>query len=227
MELPSFDDPLLYFLLLAIGATLLPVWRSAKLRRYCYSLLPGRLAGTLWPLSEVGWRLVDQQRLRTNIGWSRRIADAELADALAWAYHFNPFWRPVADQAASFGTHLVWGRTRAGADAYFSHRANTIVVSTHLQRGSRTVIATVLSHEAYHAAFRHRSKPADQFQNEVEAFFWESCAWQNLPKDQEAHSFAARFDLVVAAEKEGRLVPFVLLNRAYQHSYLGDELVEP
>src|SRR5947207_213699 len=77
---------------------------SPRLRSTVLSLLPLRLIRLWCPLSEQGVREVEGKELRTNTGWQRRIADPKLVDVLAVAYHYNPHWRPVADQVAKLGT---------------------------------------------------------------------------------------------------------------------------
>ena len=180
-----------------------------------------------WRVSDVGWREVDDRLLRTNIGWERRIADARLCDALAWAYDANPYARHIVDHAASYGTRVRWGKVPAGVNAEFSPWRNTITFGRHLRDEPAQVLACFLIHEVVHAAFRARECVGDYFQSEIEACFWEGTTYKLLRHEAFDSPHRDGLELLVRVLEAGDLADFVVTQRPYQINLLGRELVNP
>jgi hypothetical protein len=216
--------------LIGLATLLLGVWLTAVAlappRSRIYRYLPTQLAQLRFPLSEEGWTEIEGQRLFTNIGWERRIADEQLANALAHLYHFNFYFRPVCRIVAARGTRVRWGRVPHGAHAVFEPRSNTITLGKHLMTESPTVLASILTHETSHAAFPERRILADYFQSECDAFHWEAETFRLLPAVEEETTCTLQIQSLLESVRSGSLAEYVLMNTEYQKLYLGGEIFD-
>jgi hypothetical protein len=147
--------------------------------------------------------------------WTDSMEDRRLQDALAYAYHFGPDWRPVAECAAALGATAQWGSLPWGADGQYDPERNLILINDALRYEPVQVIAAVLAHEAYHASKRGEAVDAsDYLYEEIEAFKMQAYIWAQMPAPSHTTAKTRIFGMLVRELEKGMLEQ-VILNSAY------------
>jgi hypothetical protein len=164
-----------------------------------------------------GWTAIGDRSYWTTYAWANTalMPDPRLAAALAYAYHYYPEWRPIADQAARLGTHVRFGVLPAPFDARFD--ASTITISSAYQ-GATLACSALLVHESCHAAWRGY---ADQLQSEIVSYSHEAKFWSLIPRAQSQSELELWLDGLVVAWRNGTLPELVHTLLHQRQAYLN------
>jgi hypothetical protein len=149
--------------------------------------------------------------------WTGSMEDRRLQDALAYAYHFCPDWRPVAEGTATLGTTVEWEALPWSADGMYDPEKNLILISSALRYEPIQVIAAVLAHEAYHASRRGEAVDASGYlREEIEAFRTQAYVWTQMPVPSRLTAKTRVQDMLVRALEKGMLEQAIMNSAHYQ-----------
>jgi hypothetical protein len=169
------------------------------------------------PKDQQSW-VHDGVALRSIPAWRLQVEDERLYLALALANTYNPDWREqVAPKLLQQGMWIEWRDLPASVSGQYDVHLNRISLSRALQRESDGVIASVLSHEAYHAVSPRGRDAVSCFEEEIEAFGMGAITWANLPaKWRSQGDWGRALDALIQAWQSGALRQLVLAEASYQ-----------
>lgn len=175
----------------------------------------------------IGTVTINGKQYLTNLALAAQTNDPYLRGALAYAYNYAPDWRRLADAAALRGTKLRWGAVPKGVAGQYSPDDRTITINSNYYSEYTGVVAGILGHEVYHAAFDARTGARGCFQDEINAFTWGAYVWSQVPRGRSMTSLEINEDWVVYYWQRDALADYVVTTPGYQQQCLGGVLVSP